>query len=176
MWKIKGCVIPSCGNVFDYEKISLWLKIISFFAIFLTLAKNSERWFSLSRFLWEVTNGSLWCLGTVVSPRTGASLFCCCGMAVDCFLVFSQKMCQTCLIYFSASPQAIHNLSSQQHSRSCALCPTFFAAWFHDVCCQIKSGKVRAKTEKMKWCPNEMAFTGCLVHTLRCTEMQVPKI
>ena len=73
------------------ETISLWLKIISFFAIFLTLAKNSERWFSLSRFLWEVTNGSLWCLGTVVSPRTGAILFCCCGMAVDCFLVFSQK-------------------------------------------------------------------------------------
>ena len=29
--------------------------------------------------------------------------------------------------------------------------------------------------EKMKCSPNEMAFTGCLVHTLRCTEMQVPK-
>ena len=38
---------------------SLWLKIISFFAIFLTLNKNSERWLSLSQFLWEVTNGSL---------------------------------------------------------------------------------------------------------------------
>ena len=150
--------------------------IKNFWAIFLTLVKNSEQWFSLSQFLWEVTNGSLWCLGTVVSLCTGAILFYCCGIAVDCFLVFSQKTCQTCLFYFSAPQQAIHNLSSQQHSHSCALCPTFFAAWSHDGHCQIKSGKVRAKMEKMKCCPNEMAFTGCLVHTLRCTEMQVPKI
>ena len=29
--------------------------------------------------------------------------------------------------------------------------------------------------EKMKCSPNEMAFKGCLVHTLRYTKMQVPK-
>ena len=165
----------ACYSIFSLQQVN-WKNLTLYknnfiFAIFLTLNKNSEQWFSLSRFLWEVTNGSLWCIGTVVSPRTGAIYF----VVVEwlwtafLFLIKKKKKCQTCLIYFSAPPQqAIHNLSSQQHSRSCALCPTFFTAWFHDVYCQIKSGKVRAKNGE-----NEMMSKWDGIHGMSSTHTQV---
>ena len=128
-------------------------------------------------FCGKVINDSLWCLGTVVSLRTGNNLFYCCDMAVESFLVFNQKTCQICLFYYSAHHKLFTIHSSQQHSNSFALCPCFFAAWSLDVHCQIKSGKVRPKMEKMKcclkWDGTHRVFS---VHTLRYTKMLISKI
>ena len=48
-----------------------------------------------------------------------------------------------------------------------------FAAWFLDVCCQVKSGKVRAKKMGEKWNVVQMRWHSQGVfstHTLSCTK------
>ena len=83
------------------------------------------------------------------------------------FLV-KKKTCQTWLFYFSAPQQAIHNLSSQQHSRSCALCPWIFCRL---IPWQALSNKIREGQGQNG--ENEMLSKWDGIHRVFSTHTQV---
>ena len=80
------------------------------------------------------------------------------------FLFLINKLSNLPVLFLSSTTSYSQSVFTATYLLMCTM-SLIFAAWFLDANYQIKSGP-KKKMEKMKCCPNEMAFTGCLVYTL----------
>ena len=139
----------------SYFFFSLWLK---------TQCNGSHYHY----FCGKVINGSLWFLVNVVSLCTVLFYFTVVTWLWSPFLFLINKLSNLPVLFLSSTTSYSQSAFTATYLLMCTM-SLIFAAWFLDANYQIKSGP-KKKMEKMKCCPNEMAFTGCSVHTLRCTK------